>query len=45
VLGVVLNLAGAYWFGMTGIVFAGVLFSILFFSWILLVFRSEALGA
>lgn len=42
--GVLLNIAGAYWFGLAGIVFAGVFFSILFFSWILVVFRSEALG-
>lgn len=42
--GVLLNIAGAYWFGLAGIVFAGVLFSILFFSWMLVVFRSEALG-
>lgn len=44
VVGVLLNLGGAYWFGMQGIVFAGVLFSLLFFSWMLVLFRSEALG-
>ena len=32
-VGVVLNLAGAYWLGTTGIVFAGVLFSVLYFAW------------
>ena len=32
-LGVILNLAGAYWYGTTGIVVAGLLFSVLFFLW------------
>lgn len=45
IVGVLLNLAGAHWFGIAGIVYAGVVFSILFFSWILLVFRSEALSS
>lgn len=31
--GVVLNLAGAYWMGTSGVVFAGVLFSVLYFAW------------
>ena len=31
--GVTLNFAGAYWLGTTGIVIAGVLFSVLYFSW------------
>jgi O-antigen/teichoic acid export membrane protein len=31
--GVALNFAGAYWLGTTGIVIAGVLFSVLYFSW------------
>lgn len=31
--GVALNLAGAYWLGTPGIVFAGVLFSVLYFVW------------
>ncbi|MBE0625140.1 MAG: hypothetical protein IH606_10050 [Burkholderiales bacterium] len=31
--GVALNFAGAYWLGTSGIVFAGVLFSVLYFSW------------
>lgn len=31
--GVALNLAGAYWLGIDGIVLAAVLFSVLYFSW------------
>lgn len=31
--GAALNFAGAYWLGITGIVIAGVLFSVLYFSW------------
>lgn len=31
--GVVFNFAGAYWYGITGIVIAGVLFSVLYFVW------------
>jgi O-antigen/teichoic acid export membrane protein len=31
--GMALNLAGAYWLGTPGIVFAGVLFSVLYFAW------------
>lgn len=33
-LGVTLNIAGAYWYGTTGIVIASVLFSMSFFLWI-----------
>jgi len=32
-LGVVLNFAGAYWYGITGIVIAGILFSVSYFLW------------
>jgi O-antigen/teichoic acid export membrane protein len=32
-MGVALNFAGAYWLGITGIVIAAVLFSILYFAW------------
>lgn len=32
-LGVTFNFAGAYWYGITGIVIAGVLFSVLYFLW------------
>lgn len=34
-LGVMLNLAGAYWYGTAGIVGAGILFSFLYFLWML----------
>lgn len=32
-LGVIFNFAGAYWYGTTGIVIAGVLFSVSYFLW------------
>lgn len=32
-LGVTLNCAGAYWYGITGVVIAGVLFSVLYLVW------------
>lgn len=34
-LGVMLNLAGAYWYGTAGIVGAGILFSFMYFLWML----------
>jgi O-antigen/teichoic acid export membrane protein len=34
-LGVALNFIGAYWYGITGIVTANILFSLLFFFWML----------
>jgi O-antigen/teichoic acid export membrane protein len=34
--GVILNFAGAYWYGTTGIVIAGVLFSFMYFLWMVL---------
>lgn len=37
VLGTLLNIGGAYWMGITGVVFAGALFSALFLIWILLI--------
>ncbi len=36
VLGVVLNFAGAYWYGITGIVVAGALFSVSYFIWMIM---------
>lgn len=36
-LGVTLNFVGAYWYGTTGIVIAGVLFSVSYFIWIVLI--------
>jgi len=32
-LGVAFNFAGAYWYGTTGVVIAGILFSVLYFVW------------
>lgn len=32
-LGVALNLAGAYWYGITGIIYAGLMFAALYFVW------------
>jgi O-antigen/teichoic acid export membrane protein len=33
-LGVALNFAGAYWYGIAGIVVAGLLFSVTYFLWV-----------
>jgi O-antigen/teichoic acid export membrane protein len=33
-IGILLNFAGAYWFGIPGIVVAGILFAVLYFIWI-----------
>jgi len=33
VLGITLNFAGAYWYGITGVVCAGVVYSMLYFFW------------
>lgn len=32
-LGIALNVAGSYWYGITGLVYAGLLFAILHFAW------------
>ena len=40
VLGVALNFGGAYWFGMGGVVFAGLAFSILYLVWMAALQRS-----
>lgn len=42
VLGVVLNFIGAYLFGIIGIVFAGVLFSIVYFLWMMVLYKRSA---
>jgi O-antigen/teichoic acid export membrane protein len=34
ILGVALNFSCAYWYGITGIIFAGIMFSVLYFVWI-----------
>ena len=35
-MGVIFNITGAYWFGITGIVFASVLFSLSYFLWMVI---------
>jgi O-antigen/teichoic acid export membrane protein len=36
ILGILLNVAGAYWYGITGVVAASVFFSLSFFCWMIL---------
>jgi O-antigen/teichoic acid export membrane protein len=43
-LGVVLNFAGAYWYGITGIVIAGVLFSMSYLLWMAALSKREGLN-
>lgn len=38
--GVIFNFGGAYWYGISGIVFAGVLFSVFYFLWMALLSKS-----
>jgi len=38
--GIALNLAGAYWYGITGIVSAGVMFSLLYLIWMAMLVRN-----
>ena len=33
IIGVIINVAGAYWYGITGIVMASILFSVVYFIW------------
>lgn len=40
-LGIVFNLAGAYWYGITGIVIASVLFSLAYFLWMVVLSKSK----
>jgi len=40
-LGVTFNLAGAYWYGTTGIVIAGILFSVSYFIWMAVLSKYE----
>ncbi len=42
-LGVAMNVAGAYWYGITGIVMAGMLFSVSYFLWMAALARHEEL--
>ena len=43
-LGVILNFAGAYWYGTAGIVISGVLFSVLYVLWMVLLSRTAVEG-
>jgi len=36
-LGIIFNVAGAHWYGITGIVIAGVLFSLMYFLWMVVI--------
>jgi len=40
VLGVAFNFCGAYWFGISGVVFAGLAFSVVYLAWMALLQRS-----
>jgi O-antigen/teichoic acid export membrane protein len=40
--GVTFNFAGAYWYGTTGVVTAGVLFSVLYFLWMVALSKRES---
>lgn len=40
-LGVILNFAGAYWYGTTGVVIAGVLFAVSYFIWMTVLEKRE----
>lgn len=42
VVGVILNFAGAYWYGTTGIVFAGISVSCLYFAWMAMLFNTKS---
>jgi O-antigen/teichoic acid export membrane protein len=43
-LGVALNFAGAYWYGITGIVIAGILFSVSYFLWMAVLSKHEGIN-
>jgi O-antigen/teichoic acid export membrane protein len=43
-LGVILNFAGAYWYGIEGIVIVGVLFSVLYFLWMVMLSKTAVEG-
>ena len=44
IFGVIFNFAGAYLFGIAGIVFAGVLFSVLYSAWMVMLSKRAAVG-
>jgi uncharacterized membrane protein YkvI len=43
-LGVALNFACAYWYGITGIVIAGMLFSVSYFIWMAVLAKREGIN-
>jgi len=43
-LGVGLNFAGAYWYGISGIVIAGVLFSVSYFVWMAVLAKRQGIN-
>ena len=43
-LGVALNFAGAYWYGISGIVAAGILFSVSYFVWMAVLAQQEGIN-
>jgi O-antigen/teichoic acid export membrane protein len=42
-LGSTFNIAGAYWYGITGIVIASILFSVLYFFWMLVLSKQQGI--
>lgn len=40
-LGVSLNFAGAYWYGVKGVVASGIAFSVLYYGWMMLLLRKQ----
>ncbi len=44
-LGILFNLIGAYWFGLQGVVIAGLCFSTIYFLWILGLFRPKIINS
>lgn len=45
VVGVIFNVAGAYWYGIMGVVMASVLFSVVYFLWMLVLFQGIAVNS
>ena len=45
IAGTLFNIAGAYWLGLTGVVYAGAVFSGLYFLWVLLLRRGDRTSA
>jgi O-antigen/teichoic acid export membrane protein len=45
VLGVVLNFAGAHWFGLAGVVYGGLLFSLTYLAWVFALAKRHRVGA